>query len=518
MKDIPKTRRIEMNIAFQGEVLPESCRLVGYSWLLEYFDLLLPLRQLCCISDKRLEAQRIEKGVWLVFDAQIKVEEKVTSHLEFCLKYENFDLLLLKSILKACSKDDITLYIENNPKRILTKKIWFLYEFLLEGVLPIEDLPAGKYDDLLDTKKYIVNKNAIKSKRHKVNNNLLGNNDFCPVVRKTPTLESYLAKNLDAEISHVIGSVSGGIMRRAASFLLLSDSKASFEIEGERPPKNRIDSWGKIINEAGRKALSVDEIQRLHAILLPDARFTKIGLREEGVFLGDRDRDNKPVPEFIGARSDDLASLIQAWVNLDDKLSIDGVNPIIQAVIVAFSFVYIHPLEDGNGRIHRYLLHHVLASRGFYPKGMIFPISNVILDELEKYKEVLVSHTSPLMQSIEWRSTQQGNVETVNETKDLYSFFDCTKSCEFIYHCVEKTIKETLPDELRYLSAFDKAYDEINKVIEMPDNKIKTLITLIVQNDGRLSKNKRDKLYAQIQEQEVEEIEEIVKECFLLSS
>ncbi|HIP51694.1 MAG TPA: hypothetical protein EYG94_06355 [Campylobacterales bacterium] len=32
--------------------------------------------------------------------------------------------------------------------------------------------------------------------------------------------------------------------------------------------------------------------------------------------------------------------------------------------MIAFSFVYIHPLEDGNGRIHRYLIHHVLAERG----------------------------------------------------------------------------------------------------------------------------------------------------------
>lgn len=68
--------------------------------------------------------------------------------------------------------------------------------------------------------------------------------------------------------------------------MLLSDSKASFEIEGEHPPKNRIENWGKVINEAGKSDLSIDEIQRLHAILLQDSRFMKIGLRDEEVFLG----------------------------------------------------------------------------------------------------------------------------------------------------------------------------------------------------------------------------------------
>ena len=50
-----------------------------------------------------------------------------------------------------------------------------------------------------------------------------------------------------------------------------------------------------------------------------------------------------------------------------------GFHPVLAAAIIAFSFVIIHPLEDGNGRIHRYLIHHVLAESGFTPKGVIFP-------------------------------------------------------------------------------------------------------------------------------------------------
>lgn len=35
-------------------------------------------------------------------------------------------------------------------------------------------------------------------------------------------------------------------------------------------------------------------------------------------------------------------------------------DPVLAAGI-AFGFVFIHPFEGGNGRIHRYLIHHVLA-------------------------------------------------------------------------------------------------------------------------------------------------------------
>ncbi len=96
----------------------------------------------------------------------------------------------------------------------------------------------------------------------------------------------------------------------------------------------------------------------------------------------------------------------------------------------------------------------------------------------------------------------------------LYRFFDCTSSCEFIYYCVEKTIKETLPQELHYLASFDKTYADINEFIEMPDNKIKSLITLILQNGGTLSKNKRTKYFELLNDEEMKMIESIVNEGF----
>ncbi len=504
-----------MAIAFQNEVLPSSCKLIGYSWLINNFNLELPLRQLCCVSEKRLASQTIKNGSWLIFDAQLMVEDLAYTHLEFAIKHEYIDLLVLKRILEVFPKESLLENIQNNPKRILSKKIWFLYEFLLKTELALADLPMGKYDNMLDEKKYIVNDKVIKSKRHKINNNLLGTAEFCPIIKRTKKLQNYLELNLSNEISNVIGSVSKVFVRRAASFLLLSDSKASFEIEGERPSKNRIENWGKIINEAGKTSLSTDEIQRLHAILLNDSRFMKIGLRDEEVFLGDRDRDNYPMPEFIGANSRDLTILIDDWIKLDIKLSNSELDPILHAVVIAFSFVYIHPLEDGNGRIHRYLLHHVLAQRSFYPKGMIFPISNVILYEIEKYRDILVAHTGPLMNLIDWEATQTGNVKILNNTDDLYRYFDCTQSCEFIYECVQKTIKETLPDELKYLKSFDKSYDQIDELIEMPDNKIKSLITFILQNDNKLSKKKKEKYFLHLSVEEVKIVENIISENFI---
>lgn len=33
-----------------------------------------------------------------------------------------------------------------------------------------------------------------------------------------------------------------------------------------------------------------------------------------------------------------------------------GAEPLVRAAVIAFGFVYIHPMRDGNGRLHRFLI------------------------------------------------------------------------------------------------------------------------------------------------------------------
>src|SRR5438094_2402405 len=103
-----------------------------------------------------------------------------------------------------------------------------------------------------------------------------------------------------------------------------------------------------------------------------------------------------------------------------------AIDPVLQAAAAAFGFVYIHPYQDGNGRLHRCLIHHVLAGRKFTPPGIIFPVSSVMLERIESYRRTLRGHSAPLMDLIGWRPTPDRNVEVLNDTADLYRYFDCT--------------------------------------------------------------------------------------------
>lgn len=61
------------------------------------------------------------------------------------------------------------------------------------------------------------------------------------------------------------------------------------------------------------------------------------------------------------------------------------VAPVIHAAAIAYGFVFLHPFEDGNGRIHRFLIHNILSLKGMVPRGLMFPVSAVMLKNPADY-------------------------------------------------------------------------------------------------------------------------------------
>ena len=118
------------------------------------------------------------------------------------------------------------------------------------------------------------------------------------------------------------------------------------------------------------------------------------------------------------------------------------------------------------------------------------------------------------MDLIEWDTTEKMNVKVLGQTSDLYSYFDCTEACEFIYSCVKETINQDFPEELNYLIGYDRAMERINNLLDMPDNTIQKLLVFIQQNNGKLAKNRREKEFAELSDDEVIKIENIINEAF----
>lgn len=512
-----KSNRFSRKVTtFHGRALPEEGILVGYAQLLQILEeqtgRRLPLSDvLALVTDKQ---QRYNTEQWQVFANRYMPSEDEIGHLIFALKYEGIDLLILKEFFLYAGDDLVKTMMKNEPTSQYSRRVWFLYEWLLGKGLDIPDLKVGTYVEIVNTKLQYAGP-IENSTRHRVKNNLPGTPEFCPIIRRTEKLKKFMATKFPELMEKGLKGRNKDLIRRTAAFLLLKDSKASFAIEGEYPPNMRARNWGKAIGQAGKKPLSVNEIERLQDIVIGTKKLKHMGIRTKEGFIGEHDRESfLPMPDHISAKAKDLHSLMNGVIDTNNLLQNSAYDPVLAAASIAFGFVFIHPLSDGNGRIHRYLIHHILVKMGYTKRDMIFPVSAAILNRIAKYQDVLEAYSSPRIDLIEWKPTSDHNVEITNGTIDLYRYFDATYQAEFLYECVAETIEKIIPKELDFLEKYDKMTNYVNSVVTLPDTKVDLLIKFLNQNEGKLSKNKRDKDFDELSEDEIKSIEEFYGSIF----
>jgi hypothetical protein len=111
--------------------------------------------------------------------------------------------------------------------------------------------------------------------------------------------------------------------------------------------------------------------------------------------------------------------------------------------------ILIHPFEDGNGRLHRYLLQRVLGERGVAPCGVALPLSKAIWNDMEGYVEALESCQTDRLDLIEWKPTANGNVDVTIDTADLYRYFAASVDGRFLMKCIDRVFERDIPRHLR---------------------------------------------------------------------
>ena len=500
---------------FHGIKAPEEGWIVGYGAIIDFYQLLIPIPQtLALISSKN---RKYTTSHWRVFTPRHHPKETLYDQFVFAMKYEGINLLLFKKLFDKIPQKEMVALLQKEPLGQYSRKIWFLYEWLMGITLPIDDLNRGNFVLLVDDNLQFASSVSTNSSRHRIRNNLPGTVAFCPLINKTEKLTNYIESDLSAKNSSNLSAIHKDVLQRTSAFLLLKDSKASFSIEGEDPTGSSAVRWGKAIGQAGSKALNKEELLRLQQIVIENSRFVKMGFREEGGFVGQHDRlTGDPIPDHISARHQDVDHLVNGLLESYEKMETSGYDAVLTAASIAFGFVFIHPFADGNGRIHRYLMHHILARMKFAQQGIIFPVSAAILNRIDEYRSVLESYSQALLDFIEWKNTLNNNIVVLNETIDYYRYFDATRQAEFLYDCVNDTIEQLIPEEVAYLQKYDAMKRYLDDVFQMPDNMVALLIRFLEQNNGELSKRAFEKEFAMLTAEEVKEIENRYNDLFLM--
>ena len=511
MNVVPQHRFSGPITVFRDRRLPDRATLAGYGALIDACNLQVPLPRTLFATGERHRI--LEEGGWRLLTPRHAPRPTLEAHLTFALKYEGLDLAVLKRLFLVVDAVEIEAIVRDTPTGSYARRLWFLYEWLTGQRLDLPDATRGDYVPVVNPQQQwaVPGENST---RHRARNNLPGIPDFCPLVRRTEALEEFVSLDLAQRARVTVAAVPEDLLARTAAFLLLKDSRSSYAIEGERPTHTRIQRWGRAIREAGRRPIDLNELIRLQHVVIGDNRFVRLGLRTEGGFVGRHDRDTgAPLPDHISARHEDLTSLIGGMVAFDrDRAT--ALDPVIAAAALAFGFVYIHPFDDGNGRIHRYLVHHVLAQRGFSPPGLVFPVSAAILDRIHAYGAVLEDNSRRLLPLIEWEPTECGNVRVLNDTADFYRFFDATPHAEFLFECVRGTIEVDLPNETDFLRRYDRFTGHLQAIVDMPDRTASLLFRFLHQDAGRLSSRARAREFGKLTDEEAERIEHMYGDVF----
>lgn len=431
--------------------------------------------------------------------------------LEFALKYDGPSPEILRAAFAAIGDDRVRAIIQEKPTGIYRRRLWFFFEWLTGRTLDLPDAQSGNYVPLLDPAQYVT-ATGSHSRRHRVINNLLGDARFCPMIRRTEVIDGFVSEHLDQAAQRLIEGISPDLLQRAVNYLFTKETMSSFAIERETPSSSRAERFIATLHDAGtRRPFGSTELLALQRAIV-EPRFAATGYRETQNYVGASADWTREVVHYVCPKPGDVADLMQGFFACLDRLSESesGVDAVIAAAAIAFGFVFIHPFDDGNGRIHRYLVHHILARRGFTPPGLILPVSAVMLADVAAYDRCLERFSRPLLQRVDYRLDAEGEMTVEGETASFYRYPDLTMMTEYLFACVATSIRRDLPAEIDFLTRYDRIKTAIMNRLDMPDRLIDLFIRLVHQNGGTLSRSKRAAHFAMLTDAEVTDLERIV--------
>ena len=482
--------------------------LVGFSALRERYaiELAQPLRVQSAIGTvrSRHESQgRVENH----YPPGYQPEDSFAGHFAFGLKYEEIHLEFFTRLFTAIGPEPLEQWCRQEPFGQYARRAGFLYEWLTGNLLEVPDVSNGGYVEAISSGAYLTRTTLKRNRRWRINDNLPGSADFCPLVRRTPAVEQALAFDLNEALRDLDNAFGTDVLMRTASWLTFKESRASFLIEKESDQGDRIQRFAHVIAQyCGQldDPLSEESLHTIQqGILGQDA--LGLGLRRSPVFVG-QSTMREDIVHYIAPHYEDVPRFMRGLKAFEEATQ--GAAPLARAGVIAFGFVYIHPMRDGNGRIHRFLINDTLNRDGAIPDGVILPVSATITSSMDfrvGYDRTLDLFSKKLMRRYagcyrfgELKTYQDGTrsnfiFSDYEDARFAWRYPDLTEHVLYTGRVIEHTVRTEMADEARVLVLFQRAQQQLKEVVEMPDQDASRIIRSLKENgwqvSGKLKKN-----------------------------
>ncbi len=490
---------------------------VGFKALEERYGIALtqPLRVVSTIGTTRVrrdEGARVEQEFPLAYMPAGTFD----GHFEFGLKYEEIHLEFLARLFAAAGPEPVAAWCRREPFGQYARRTGFLYEWLTGQRLDVPDIDNGRYVDALLPAQYLVRVKPLRDRRWRVNDNLPGSAAFCPLVRRTAAVQEALRFDPAAALTELDTTFGAEVLVRAAGWLTFKESRASFLIENEADQADRIQRFAHVIAQhCGRidDPLSDSSLRALQAGILGHDAFG-LGLRRSPVFVG-QGTMREDIVHYIAPHFDDIAGLLEGLKAFE--LATRGAEPMARAAAIAFGFVYIHPMRDGNGRIHRFLINDSLVRDKAVPDGVILPVSATITSSIDfraGYDRTLEVFSRPFMrryaddyrfgEMISYEDGTRSNLvfDAYEDARFAWRYPDLTEHVSYTSRVIEHTIRTEMADEAQLLVRFQRAQDRLKNVMELPDQDANRVIRSLKENAWRVS-GKLQSEYPRLQDEAI---------------
>ncbi|WP_034299343.1 Fic family protein [Herbaspirillum sp. RV1423] len=499
-------------------IVPLPRLFLGYEALIRTHQLRVPpLRRVFLATERALEfrsvtaegEERIELPLQRIADA-----DSLVGRLTFAFKREHLNLTVLGALFEVPEVlVDVQAWLHDKPSSKYSRMAGYLATWLTGHEFDYSLAPGSPRVPLLDARYYVVGP-AVTDPKFGIVNNLLGNKWFSPLIRRTENLQRLLDEKLADRVNEAFQSIEPEMLSRAVDYLYLSETRSTYDIEDEIPDNERAAKFRRLLELAGEPGPLTEEQLGQWQSQIVSARLAEYHFRDSQNWLSRAGR-LRNIADFIPPPPAHVQPMMAAISQVAAYASSGALDPVLAASCTSFGFVFVHPFLDGNGRLHRFLLHHVLRQAGFTPAGVVLPLSARMLKQLDHYSTLLKRYSRPRTELIDY--VLDNDSATIHVRSDqplwLYAYFDATEICEFILNCCKACVEEDLHAEVVYLRAHDATVRDLETWLDMRQAALNTLIDTIVQGNGVLSKRKL-KLVEGLPEEAIRRIEATVGEHF----
>ncbi|QTR49389.1 Fic family protein [Candidatus Thiothrix anitrata] len=482
---------------------------LGYARLVEQLKLSVkPVFPAAQLSGTVSQCTRINGK--LLFPHGVALQDTPLGHLEFAIKHEGINLEVIDAAFEHIQPEALVTRLTQTPNGESIRRLCFLWEWLRGSTLNTSASPTGKYIDLFPSDVYFTAQHGERHKTYRITNNALGNAQFCPTVRRDALSGSVpLEKLLEQARQLFYQDHSAAVYQRAIHYLYLSETRSSFAIEKETPSAQKEERFVQLLQRVrDYPQLTEDDLVLLQNAVVRDVYSQEASYRWRQNWL----ENSLGRVTYFPPPPAELSDLMQGWEAFTNDTQ-RGIDLLVQAACAAFGFVYLHPFMDGNGRLHRFMFHQVLARHPQLPAEMIVPVSAVIMQNIPAYHEVLTGFSQPITQLWDYRRAEMEPYILKTAPSRSYRFFNADREVAFLHQILQQAIEVEMPREIAWLDAYDEATALLEQRFDLPKKDIATLVRMAWSNNGELSKHRR-KQYAHLPDKVLDEIESVVKQTF----